>query len=247
MTIEAERDIIGLIKAGRVVGLVLRAMQENLQPGITTKALDTIGDRIMREHGARSAPRITYKFPGATCISVNDEATHGIPGERVIRDGDIVKLDVSLELDGYFADTNVTIPVGNISPKEQKLIDCARAAMEAGIAAAKAGRPINVIGRAAEQTVNRCGFNVLRDLTGHGIGRALHESPTVPHYYHKRANSRLEPGMVITVEPHISMGKSGVVTDKDGWTIRTRDGSSVASFEHTVVITDDQPILITAL
>src|SRR4051794_9026449 len=124
MTIEAERDIIGLMKAGRLVGLIMRTMQDNLRPGMTTKALDTLADRMMQQHGARSAPRITYRFPGATCISINEEATHGIPGNRVFRDGDVVKLDVSLELDGYFADSNVTVPVGKISPKQQKLIDC---------------------------------------------------------------------------------------------------------------------------
>ncbi len=247
MTIEAERDIIGLVKAGQVVGAALRVMQEQLRPGMTTRQLDNIGETVFRQHHARSAPRITYQFPGATCISINDEAAHGIPGERVIQEGDLVKIDVSAELDGYFADANLTVPVGAVSPRKQQLIDCARSALDHAMAVARAGRPVNVIGRAAEKTADHAGFRVIRELPGHGVGRALHESPSVPNFYLRRANTLLRAGMVITIEPHISMGSGQIVTERDGWTLKTRDGSPVASFEHTVVITDDAPILITAV
>jgi methionyl aminopeptidase len=247
MTIEAEQDIVGLVKVGRVVGAALHVMQESIRPGMTTRELDNVGEVVFRKHGARSAPRLTYKFPGATCISINDEAAHGIPGERVIQEGDLVKIDISAELAGYFADANLTVPVGTISPRKQQLIDCTRSALKNAMAAARAGRPINVIGRAAETTAEHCGFKVIRELPGHGVGRALHESPSVPNFYLRRANSPLRAGMVITIEPHIAMGAGQIVTERDGWTLKTRDGSAVASFEHTIVITDDEPILITAV
>jgi methionyl aminopeptidase len=247
MTIEAERDVIGLTRIGRIVGLALSKMQESASPGMTTKELDSVGATFLRQHGARSAPVITYGFPGTTCISVDDEAAHGIPGDRVIREGDLVKIDVSAELDGYFADANLTIPIGQISNKRQKLIDCARSALHQAIDSARAGRPINVIGRTAESVTGRCGFNVIRELPGHGIGRGLHEAPTVPNFYVRRMNAPLRAGMVLTIEPHVSMGTWQIVTADDGWTLKTRDGSPVASFEHTVVITDDRPILLTAV
>ncbi len=247
MTIEAEQDVIGLTKVGRVVGLAIRAMQDGIRQGMTTKELDSIGDTFLKQHGAQSAPVITYRFPGATCISIDDEAAHGIPGQRVIREGDLVKIDVSAELGGYFADANVTVPVGAISHRKRKLLDCARAAWETAIDSARAGRPINVIGRAAETSTQRWGFNVIRELPGHGIGRRLHESPTVPNFYMRRMNARLQPGMVLTVEPHVSMGTWQIFTGDDGWTLKTRDGSPVASFEHTIVITDGKPIVLTAV
>jgi methionyl aminopeptidase len=247
MTIEAEQDVVGLTRVGRLVGLTLRKMQESVRAGMTTQELDAVGDTFLRQHGARSAPGITYRFPGATCISIDDEAAHGIPGERVIREGDLVKIDVSAELEGYFADSNLTVPVGSIPARKQKLIDCARTALDRALDAARAGRPINVIGRAAESATQRCGFNVIRELPGHGIGRKLHESPSVPNFYVRQMNSPLRPGMVITIEPHVSMGGWRIFTGKDGWTLKTRDGSPVASFEHTVVITDDAPILLTAV
>lgn len=247
MTVEAHNDIFGLMKIGRLVGLTIRAMQEHVQPGITTGELDTIGAVFLKEHGARSAPVITYNYPTATIISIDDEAAHGIPGERVVREGDLVKIDVSAELDGYFADSNVTVPVGEISRRKQQLVDCTKRAFERAIASARAGRPMYEVGRAAEDTVRRCGFNVIRELPGHGVGRALHESPSVPNFYWRRASEPLHEGLVITIEPHIAMGKGQIVTDRDGWTLRTRDGSPVASFEHTVIITEDEPVLVTAV
>ncbi len=246
MTIEAQQDVIGLMNIGRIVGLTLRTMQDRLRPGMTTQDLDQIGQTFLTRHGARSAPVITYQFPGATCISIDDEAAHGILGSRVIREGDQVKIDVSAERDGYFADANLTGPVGTISAAKQALLDCARAAFEKALDAARAGQPINEIGRAAEQTARRGGCTVIRDLPGHGVGRALHEEPTVPTTYERRYHRPLKPGMVLTVEPHVALGRGSLYTADDGWTLKTRDGSPVASFEHTVVITDDRPILVTA-
>src|SRR5258708_20550939 len=168
---KSEQDIVALRKIGRVVALALQAMEDQLRPGMTTKALDDIGAEVLARNKARSAPILTYNFPGANCISVNDQAAHGIPGNRIIQEGDLVKLDVSAELEGYFADANLTIRFGQISARKRKLIDCTRRAMEHGIAAARAGRPLNAIGKAAEEVVKHGGFSVIHELPGHGIGK----------------------------------------------------------------------------
>lgn len=245
MTIEAPADISGLIKIGKVVGETLALMRDSVRPGMTTKQLDQIGEEFLTKHGARSAPIVTYRFPGVTCISIDEVAAHGIPGQRVIQDGDLVKIDVSAELGGYFADANLTVPVGKISKQKQKLMDCGQEAIAQGIAAARAGRPINEIGQAVENATHRYGFHVIRDLPGHGIGRGLHEAPNVPTFYARRATEKMRRGMVFTIEPHISAGSSEIWQGHDGWTLSTRDGSPVVSFEHTVVITDGEPLLLT--
>jgi methionyl aminopeptidase len=247
MTIEAEKDVICLTRIGKIVGLALRLMQNSVQPGMTTRELDRVGEAFLRQHGARSAPIITYNFPAATCICIDDEVSHGIPGDRIVREGDLVKIDVSAELDGYFADSHVTVAVAPISPRKQKLVDCAKSALETAIDAARAGRPVNEIGKTTELAVRRCGFKVVRELTGHGVGRGLHEPPTVPSCFVRQLNTRLRPGMVVAIEPHVALGRGDIVTADDGWTLKTRDGSPVASFEHTVVITADRPILLTAV
>src|SRR5262249_20253157 len=148
MTVESEKDMIGLLRIGKIVGLTLKTMKAAVRPGMTTAELDAIGAEYLRKEGAHSAPIVTYKFPGWTCISLNDEAAHGIPGNRVIQEGDLLNIDVSAELDGYFADTGASMPVVSVSPIKQKLMDCAQTALQKGIAAARAGRPVNEIGRA---------------------------------------------------------------------------------------------------
>ncbi|HYF65046.1 MAG TPA: type I methionyl aminopeptidase [Herpetosiphonaceae bacterium] len=247
MCIETAEDLRRLMKIGRIVGLTLQAMQERLRPGMTTKQLDMIGLGVLQRHKAKPAPFLTYGFPGVACISVNDEAAHGIPGTRVIRAGDVVKIDVSAELDGYFADAAITVPVLPVSSAYQRLCECAKAAFEAAAAVARAGTPINQLGLAAEKTTRHWGYHIIRDLPGHGIGRALHEAPNVPTFYRRQASKRLVEGLVITIEPHIAIGSGRIVTDPDGWTLRTQDGSMAAAFEHTVVITNDRPILVTAV
>ncbi len=247
MTIDSEQDLIGLLRIGKIAGLALQTMLAQVRPGITTAELDAIGAEFLKREGARSAPILTYKFPGATCISLNDEAAHGIPGDRVIAAGDLVNIDVSAELDGYFADTGATLPVPPVSPLKQKLADCARAALNKGLAAAVAGNRIFDIGRAMENEVKRCGFRIIRDLPGHGVGRKLHEPPSVPAFYTKHANQILAEGLVITIEPFVSTRANRIVTAPDGWTLKTPDGSPAAQYEHTVVITRDRPLLVTAV
>lgn len=247
MTVESEKDLLGLLRIGKIAGLTLQKMKAALRPGVTTAELDAIGAEFLRQEGANSAPIVTYNFPGATCISLNDEAAHGIPGPRVIQVGDLVNIDVSAEIDGYFADTGATIPMLPVSAEKQKLCDCAQRALELGLAAARAGQPIFEIGRAMEGEVRRCGFQIIRDLPGHGVGRKLHESPSIPGFFNKRANQRLTEGLVVTIEPFVSTRAKHIVTMPDGWTLKTPDGSPTAQYEHTVIITKGRPILTTAV
>jgi methionyl aminopeptidase len=247
MTVNSEKDLQGLLKIGRIVGMTVQEMSKALCPGITTAELDEIGAKYLKLHGARSAPILTYKFPGATCISINEEAAHGIPGPRVVQDGDLVNIDVSAELDGFYADTGSSFPVGNVSEKNLGLLKHTRAALDVAINTARAGQPINAIGKAVETHARRGGFKVIQDLPGHGVGRKLHEPPSVPNFYVPTLRTKLTEGLVITLEPFLSFGANRVVQQKDGWTLKTQDGSMAAQFEHTVVITKGRPILVTAV
>jgi methionyl aminopeptidase len=246
MTIESDRDLAGLRKAGRVVALALAEMKDNLQPGMSTAELDAIGAAVFERHGARSAPDIVYGFPGVNLISLNDEAVHGVPGDRTINPGDLVKIDVTAELDGYIADAAVTVPLPPGPTVHERLRDCAEAAFGRAVAVARAGRPLNKIGRVVETTARRQGFTVFPDLSGHGVGRTIHEYPTIPNYYDRRLEMPLREGLVITIEPIISGGSNRTIGAEDGWTIKTADGSPAAHYEHTIVITRGSPILLTA-
>jgi methionyl aminopeptidase len=236
----------GLRRAGHVVAQALQAMREAVREGISTAELDDIAARVLREHGARSAPHMLYDFPGTACISVNEEAVHGVPGSRQLRQGDLVTLDVTVELDGYYADAAVTVGVPPISDLAQRLLDCAEAAFWRAAKAARAGERLAVIGGKVEAEVERHGFRVFRDLCGHGIGRSIHEEPSVCNYYDPRERTRLTNGLVIALEPIISAGARYTRTGADGWTLSSADGSLTAHYEHTIVITRGQPILLTA-
>ncbi len=246
MSIETEQDLIGLKAIGKIVAEVLRLMRAAVRPGITTAELDAIAAREFQARGAVSSPRAVYAFPGETCISVNDEVVHGIPGGRTLQAGDIVKLDVTAQKDGYVADACISVPVGPVDVVTQRLIACAERAFRKAMRVAREGHRLNEIGAAVEDTVRRAGFSVVRDLCGHGVGRTIHESPTVPNYYDPAARQKLGAGLVITVEPIIAAGRGAVHTSADGWTICTDDGTRAAHFEHTLVITPREPLLITA-
>lgn len=247
MTVENDDDLRGLMEAGRLVGETLRKMAAITRPGVSTGEIDALAGEELRRAGARPAPFITYGFPGVACISVNDEAAHGIAGRRVIRAGDLVKLDLSLELGGYFADAAITVAVPEVERGRRRLCEATLAVMEAGVGAARAGRRVSAIGRAAERAARAAGFQIVRELPGHGLGRALHEEPSVPTYFEPRARGTLHEGLVLTVEPHVSMGRGRIYQADDGWTLKTRDGSVVANFEHTIVVTSGDPIVVTAV
>jgi len=246
MSIDGEGDLQGLQAIGAIVAATLRAMKAAVRPGITTAELDAVAAREFARHGAVSSPRRVYDFPGETCISVNDEVVHGVPGGRALQPGDIVKMDVTAEKDGYVADACVSVAVAEVDEQSRRLIACAERAFRKAMKVARAGNRVNDIGRAVENEVLRCSFSVVRELCGHGVGRTIHEDPQVPNYYDPMAQRRLTKGMVITVEPIIVAGRGVVSTADDGWTVRTLDGSRAAHHEHTLVITDAAPILLTA-
>ena len=248
MTVQNEAELAALLRIGRIVGLTLQHMAAALEPGMSTGALDEIGARYLQAQGARSAPVLTYNFPGHTCISVNDEAAHGIPGARVIRPGDLVNIDVSAELDGFYADTGSSFGVPPLSATGRRLLATGRQALEAAIVAARAGQRLSVIGRAVERVARPAGLQIIRELGGHGVGRGLHEAPhAVPHYYNRKARGKLREGMVLTLEPFLTTGAPHIRKAADGWTLRTVDGAPAAQFEHTVVITRGRPVLVTAV
>src|SRR6202142_4796287 len=246
MSITDPEELAGMRAAGAIVRRMLEAMKQAVRPGITTAELDAVGASVMREHGAQSAPQLVYKFPGVNCISLNDEAVHGIPGDRKVEAGDLVKLDVTIEKDGFMADAAETVAAGNVSEESQRLMEGAQRALSQAMLVAGAGYRVSEIGRAVEREVRRSGFSVIRDLGGHGIGRTIHEEPRVPNYADPEASQLLTEGLVITVEPIIAAGSGRAVVARDGWTVRTADRRPSAHFEQTLVITKGEPILLTA-
>jgi len=246
MSITTTSEWNGMREAGRIVRLVLDALESHARPGITTGELDALAASLLGDNHARSAPAVVYNFPGTVLISVNDEVVHGVPGARRLTRGDVVKLDVTVEKDGYMADAARTVLLEGAGDRAVRLRACAEAAFAQAMTVARAGTPVSAIGRAIETEVRRRGFSVIRDLAGHGIGRTIHEEPSVPNYFNARQRDLLTEGMVVAIEPIISAGSWRVVEAADGWTIRTLDGSLAAHYEHTVVITRDAPVLLTA-
>jgi methionyl aminopeptidase len=221
-------------------------MRAAVRPGVTTAELDAVAADVFAAAGARSGPRLDYDFPGVTCISVNDEAVHGIPGPRALRDGDLVKLDVTAELDGFYTDACVTAGVGDVAASAQRLVACAERALAAALRVARAGTPLNAIGATVERIVTASGYGVCEALTGHGIGRRIHEPPDVPNHYVAELDQPLLDGQVLTIEPIIAAGSGDIHDAGDGWTVVTADGSLSAHAEHTVVIGPDGPLILTA-
>ena len=246
MTIETHDDVVALQRIGRIVSSVLQRMLDAAEPGMTTRDLDRLGARLLEAHGARSAPQLTYDFPGCTCISINEEAAHGIPGDRIIGAGDVLNVDVSAELDGYFADTGGTTVVPPSTAQKTRLCHATRSALAEAMKAARAGQPINRIGAAIARTARAYGFKVIENLGSHGVGRALHEPPGhIPGYFDPADRRVLQDGMVITIEPFLST-KSRIVTETaDGWTLAGAKGNLSAQYEHTMIITKGAPIVVT--
>lgn len=246
MTIESDDDVAALKRIGRIVSTVLQQMLDAAEPGMTTLELDTLGGQWLASHGARSAPQLVYDFPGATCISINEEAAHGIPGPRVIRAGDVLNVDVSAELDGYFADTGGTRIVPPTNPLKTRLCHATRVALEEAMKQARAGQRLSGIGAAIERTARAYGFKVIENLGSHGVGRALHEAPeNIPGYFDPEDQRVLSEGMVITIEPFLSTRSRIVTETDDGWTLVGVPGNRSAQYEHTMIITRGAPIVVT--
>jgi methionyl aminopeptidase len=245
MSIDTPEELAAMRAAGKVVAEAMEAMRRSVRPGVTTAELDAIAGRVFADAGARSGPQLDYDFPGVTCISVNDEAVHGIPGKRKLNDGDLVKLDVTAELNGFYADACISVPVGKPRRQNTRLVAAAEAALADGMKAARAGAPLNAIGTAVDATVSARGASVCRQLIGHGIGRRIHEAPDVPNFRVPELTQPLTEGLVLTIEPIIAAGTGWVRDAGDGWTMRTSDGTTSAHVEHTMVITKGDPILLT--
>lgn len=247
MSIDSDDDLDALRRVGRLVGEALAAMEQAAEPGMTTRDLDAIGASVLKAAGARSAPQLVYGFPGFNLLSVNDEIVHGVPGRRRLEAGDVLKLDVTAELDGYIADAARTLVLPPATPVARRLRDSARDAFDRAARVARAGTLVSAIGQQVEQSVKADGFSVVRALSGHGVGRTIHEPPSVPNYFDRRQRDVLTEGLVLTIEPIISERPCHTVDGRDGWTIRTSDGSLSAHFEETIVITGGAPIVLTAL
>ncbi|WP_019413833.1 type I methionyl aminopeptidase [Paenisporosarcina sp. TG20] len=248
MIAKTTEDIEALKTIGRIVAEIRDTMRAATKPGVTTKEIDDLGGRMFEEKGAISGPKGEYDFPGFTCISVNEEVAHGIPGSRIIKDGDIVNIDVSGSLNGYFADTGISFVIGEGYTKKEKLCEVAESAFNRAMLKVKAGARLNQIGKAVEREAKQHGFTVIMNLTGHGVGKSLHEAPQhILNYYDAWEPTILKEGMVLAVEPFISEKAEHIVESGDGWTFLTPDKSLVAQIEHTVIVTKDAPILVTKI
>lgn len=246
MTIGTKRDILSLQRIGQIVVEAVHAMKAALREGMTTHELDVIGRRTLERYGARPAPELFFAYPGATCISINEEVAHAIPGKRRIRNGDLVNIDVSAELDGYVADTGASIPFGQVAPVVKPLCDATMEALSEALQAARAGRPLGDVRHVFERVAQRRGFTLIRNLSGHGVGRHLHEEPRyVPDFTRRKDRRRFQKGMVLTLEPFLSTGAHLATEGQDGWTLRTETGRYTAQYEHTIIITDAKPIVVT--
>ncbi|MDX6689404.1 MAG: methionyl aminopeptidase [Solirubrobacteraceae bacterium] len=246
MSVSTPEELRALQAAGKVVADTIRAMRRAVAPGVSTAELDAIAAHLFARAGARSGPQLDYGFPGVTCISVNDEAVHGIPGRRRLRAGDLVKLDVTAELDGFYADACRTVLVGTPRPRAVQLVRTAERALARALEVARTGAPLNTIGETVQRTVHAAGFAVCDGLMGHGIGRRVHEAPDVPNVYEPSLREPLTEGLVMTIEPLVAAGGAAVRLAADGWTVRTADASMSAHVEHTIVVRGGAPLVLTA-
>ena len=240
-----DREEVEAIRAAaQVVASTLQLMRREVRAGVTTSELDRLAEEFIRSQGGRPSFKGYRGFPASICSSVNDQVVHGIPGPRELKDGDIVGIDVGVELEGYHGDAAWTFPVGEVSDEAKRLLQVTREALAMGIAQARPGGRIGDISHAVQSHVEAAGFSVVRELVGHGIGREMHEEPQVPNYGPPGRGPRLMVGQVLAIEPMVNIGGAEVVTGSDGWTIATRDGSLSAHFEHTVAVGATGPVIL---
>lgn len=234
-------------EAGRIAAMTLEEVGRHIAPGIRTKELDAIADRFVKRQGAK-AVFVGYRgYPATICVSINDEVVHGIPGSRVIQEGDIVSIDFAAEVGGFVGDTAKTWPVGSVPKETADLIDATQTCLDIGIKSMKSGNRVGDIGAAIQDFAESKGYGVVRDFVGHGIGRRMHEDPAVPNFGKPGTGIRLEPGLVLAIEPMITMGTWQVKVLEDGWTVVTQDGKLSSHFEHTIAVTENGPEVLTTL
>ncbi len=237
-----------MLEANQIVAATLAMLTEKIRPGLTTLQLDKWAEDFARQQGAVPAFKGYRGFPGSLCVSINEEVVHGIPSEHVIlQDGDILSIDFGIKFKGFYGDSAVTLPVGSISANKQKLIDVTRQSLELAIDQVRVGNRINDLSRAVQQYVEGHGFSVVRQFVGHGIGSQLHEAPEIPNYERKERTPRLVAGMALAIEPMVNVGTYDVEVLKDGWTVLTADRKPSAHFEHTVVVTEGDPLVLSRL
>jgi methionyl aminopeptidase len=246
MTIDSEQDVAGLYTAGAAVRATFERMKAATCAGITTAELDYIGAAELDDRGARSAPQLYYDFPGATCISVNEEAAHGIPGPRRLQSGDLINIDVSAELDGYVADMGESFVVGAPNAAQKKICAAVRNAVTAALRSVRSGRSLNVIGLAVQRVADRGGYTIVENLGSHGVGNSIHEEPSYIPLHNPLERRRLSKGLVMTIEPFLTTGVRWVEQGPDGWTLSVPSGQLVVQHEHTLIVTDDGALVVTA-
>ncbi len=243
----SREEIERIRAAAQIVAMTLREVGKAVRPGVTTAELDELAESFIRDHGARPAFKGYRGFPASICPSVNDEVVHGLPGPRELREGDLLGVDVGVELQGFYGDAALTFPVGVVSDEAVKLLKITRESLMQGIAQARAGNRVGDISHAVQSFVERNGFSVVKALVGHGIGREMHEEPAVPNFGPPGRGPRLMTGLVLAIEPMVNVGGHEVVTRSDGWTVATKDGSLSAHFEHTVAVGADGPEILSVL
>lgn len=246
MTADSPEQVKALQNAGRMVRQVFEQMKAAAKPGVTTAELDAIAIRLFEQVGAQSAPQLFYEFPGATCISVNEEAAHGIPGSRRLRDGDMLNIDVSAKYQGVVADMGESFVVGRGRRAQQRICDAVRKAVTKAIAEIKPGRSLNVIGQTVQKVADKMGYQIVENLGSHGVGETIHEEPSYIPLDNPRETRRLTEGLVLTVEPFFTTGPAWVDEASDGWTLKVPAGELVAQFEQTVIVNRNGPIVVTA-
>jgi len=247
MTLKSPAEIEKMRAAGRLTAQALEAMRAFIQPGVTTAEVDAVGAQVIRNGGAKAAFFGLYGFPASVCIAVNDEVVHGIPGKRKLKEGDIISLDTGAILNGWHGDATITVAVGTVAPDIAKLVEDTAAALEVGVAQCVPGKRIGDIGHAIQQYAETRGYGVVRQYVGHAVGRKLHEEPQVPNYGAAGTGVLLRAGMVLTIEPMLTMGTYETHVLADKWTVLTDDGKWAAQFEHTVAVTNEGPDILTRL
>lgn len=247
IVLKSDDELKVMRRAGLVVAEALAGLGERVAPGVTTGELDRWAEEFFRRRGAIPAFKGYNGFPASICASVNEEVVHGIPGARTLKEGDIISIDVGAIVDGFYGDSAITFPVGSIRPEAEKLLRTTREALERGIAQAVTGNRLSDISHAVQAWVERNGLSVVRQYVGHGIGREMHQAPAIPNYGAPGHGPRLKPGMTLAIEPMVNLGTYEVETKGDNWTVVTVDGELSAHFEHTVAVTDDGPVILTAL
>mgnify|MGYP000264089499 CR=1 FL=1 len=244
---KSRNELEKMRRAGLIVAETLRELRNMVEPGVTTRQLDSAAEKKIRAVGAYPTFKGYRKFPSSICASVNDEVVHGIPSERKLREGDVIKIDCGATLDGYVGDAAITVPVGNVSPAIEKLVEVTRTSLFRAVEKMVPGNRLYDVSYAVQEFVEENGFSIVRDFCGHGIGQQMHEDPQVPNYGRRGTGPKLKEGWVLAIEPMVNLGTHEVQILSDGWTVKTKDGRASCHFEHTIAVTEDGPVVMTAL